>query len=118
MRRIGPAAVGCAQMFVMGPSVSNSASHLPSGESTGCIKSQFESRDPEIRANCRGEPSSGFAMRICMSDKPFTAWQIHHEEQPAFCINGRLLSLLAHQTSGTAVRRRITPNIKVDLPSS
>src|SRR4030088_673937 len=76
MRRIDPPAVVSTQISVVAPSVSSAASHLPSGESTGCIKSQLERRDPEIRANFCAGPLSGLATMICMSDKPFSAGKL------------------------------------------
>src|ERR1700730_14622471 len=76
MRCIGPPVVGCAQISVVGPSVSNAASHLPSGESTGCIRSQLDKRDPEMRANFCAGPFSGLATNISMSDRPFSAGKL------------------------------------------
>src|SRR6202011_2699903 len=76
MRRIGPPAVGCAQISVVGPSVSSAPRHLPSGESTGCIKSQLDRRDHEIRVNFCAGLFSGLAAMICMSDKPFSAGKL------------------------------------------
>src|SRR6266851_8528582 len=76
MRRIGPAAVGCAQISVVGPSVSSAASHLPSGDSTGCIRSQLDNRDPEIRANFCAGPFSVLATSISTSDNPFSAGRL------------------------------------------
>src|SRR5690348_4340895 len=63
-------------MSVVWPSVNNTASHLPSGESTGCIRSQLDRRDPEIRANFFAGPFSGLATSISMSDRPFTAGKV------------------------------------------
>ncbi len=76
MRRIDPPAVGCTQISVVGPSVISSASHLPSGESTGCISSQLDRRDPEIRDNFCAGLFSGLATSISMSDKPFSAGKL------------------------------------------
>src|SRR5260370_41585099 len=76
MRALMLPAVGCPKNSVVGPSVISSASHLPSGESTGCIRSQLDRRDPEIRANFCAGPLSGLAAIICMSDKPFSAGKL------------------------------------------
>src|ERR1700730_14306365 len=95
MRRMGPPAVGCAHISVVGPSVSRTASHLPSGESTGCISNQLDRRDPEIRANLCAGPFSGSAYSISMSDKPFRAGRLctkksfPRESAAGFCPSAR-----------------------------
>src|ERR1700730_17582741 len=73
MRRISPPAAGCAHIFVVGPSVNSTASHLPSGERIGCISTDFDNRDPEIRATFCAGPFSGLATSISISDRPFSA---------------------------------------------
>lgn len=105
MRRIGPPLVGYAQMSVIGPSVSSTASHLSSGESTGCISSQLDKRDPEIRTSFGAALFSGVATIISISDKPFSAGKLVHEEESSSRCNRRLLSFLAHQVVGTTRRR-------------
>src|SRR5260370_28246488 len=76
MRALMLPAVGCPKNSVVGPSVISSASHLPSGESTGCIRRQLDRRDPEIRATFCAGPLSGLATSISMSDKPFSAGKL------------------------------------------
>src|ERR1700737_4877919 len=110
MRRIGPPAVGCAQIFVVGPSVSSTASHLPSGESTGCIRSQLDKRDPEMRAKFCAGPFSGLATSISMSDNPFSAGKLITKKSlpsasiAGFCPSARTGRLLP--SAGEAFARR------------
>src|SRR6266404_1952809 len=115
MRRIDPPAVGCIQISVAGPSVSSAASHLPSGESTGCIRSQLDRRDPEIRANFFAGPVSGSATSISMSDKPFRAGRFCTKKSlplastAGFCPSGRTDRLGPPAGEAFAMRNPFSP---------
>src|SRR5262249_30971932 len=74
--RNSPVLVEIAQMFVVGPSLSKVASHLSSGDRTGCDNSQLASLDPGICASFFAGPVSGFATSISMSETPFIAGKL------------------------------------------
>src|SRR5437763_2606608 len=66
-----PVLVEIAQILVVGPSLNIVASHLSSGERTGCANTQLASREPDMRAGFFPSAVSGLATSISLSDAPF-----------------------------------------------
>jgi len=60
---IAPPDAGIAQILAVAPSINETASHLPSGESTGLNIVDFTgTRSPATRARISGAPDSGRAL--------------------------------------------------------
>jgi len=92
-------------MCVVGPSASSTASHLPSGESTGCIRSQLDNCDPRdasqlLRCSILRIRDQHFHVR-----QSIERGQIQHKVKFSVDVHRGSLTVLAHEQIGAPLAK-------------